>query len=135
MTVKTTPRTLVVSTILLLVSGTVWAHHAMLADFALDKPITLKGTVTKMEWKNPHGWIYLDVKRDDGKVEGWAIETGNPFRMGKGGLKKTDFQPGTQVIVGAFAAKDGGHTAAGWIVAFPDREKFPDQQASFTLGR
>ena len=135
MSAKTTLCTLIVSAGFFLVSGPLWAHHAMIADYALNKPVTLKGTITKMEWKNPHGWIYVDVKRDDGKVESWAVETGNPFRMEKGGLKKTDFQTGTNVIIGAFAAKDGKPNAAGWIVAFPDREKNPDLQVSFTLGR
>jgi hypothetical protein len=132
---KTQVPIFVIGAALLLVSGPAWAHHAMLAQFAVNKPITLRGTLTKMEWQNPHGWIYLDVKNADGNVENWAIETGNPLRMERGGLRKTDFRPGIEIIVGAFAAKNGSRTAAGWIVAFPDREAFPDQQASFPLGR
>jgi hypothetical protein len=135
MDMKTKRLMFVISAAFLLVSAPAWSHHAMLAQFAVNKPITLRGILTRMEWHNPHGWIYLDVKGADGKVETWAIETGNPLRMEKGGLRKTDFRPGTEIIVGAFAAKDGGKTAAGWIVAFPDREAFPDQQATFPLGR
>jgi hypothetical protein len=125
----------VVGAAILFVSAPAWSHHAMLAQFAVNKPITLRGTLTKLEWHNPHGWLYVDVKDADGKVESWGIETGNPLRMEKGGLRKTDFRPGMEVIVGAFAAKDGTRTAAGWIIAFPEREAFPDQQASFPLGR
>ena len=119
------------------------AHHALIAQFALDKSITLRGTVTKMEWVNPHPWIHMDVKGTNGRVENWAIETGSPHRLVKAGLKKTDFKAGTEIIVGGFAAKDGRRTAAGWIVTFPEREasyldeeaSFPDQGASFPLGR
>jgi hypothetical protein len=128
--------TVVFGIALLLATGPVWAHHAMIAQFALDKPITLRGTVTKMEWVNPHGWIYLDVKGADGKVENWAIETGSPLRMMKRGLKKTDFPYGADIIVGGFAARNGTRTAAGWIVTFSDREaSYPDREASFPLGR
>ena len=132
----TTLRIVVVGITLLLGTGLVWAHHAMIAQFALDRPISLRGTVTKMEWVNPHGWIYLDVKGADGRVENWAIETGSPLRMERRGLKKTDFLHGVEVIVGGFAAKDGTRSAAGWIITFPDREaSVPAREASFSLGR
>ena len=133
---QTTLRVVVVGAALLLATGPASAHHALIAEFAVDNPITLRGTVTKMEWVNPHGSIHLDVKGADGRVENWAIETGSPGKMMKAGLKKTDFQPGIEIVVGGFASKSGKRTAAGWIVAFPNREaSFPDRQASFPLGR
>lgn len=119
----------------LLATGPVWAHHAMVAEFSLDKPVTLRGTLTKLLWINPHGWIYLDVKGADGQVENWAIETGGPGRMQKSGLRTTDFRIGRELIVGGFAAKDGSRHAAGMIVTFPDREALADRPASFALGR
>ena len=61
---------------LLLASGSASAHHSMIAQFSLNKPITLRGTVTKLEWLNPHGHIYMDVKGAGGQVENWMIETG-----------------------------------------------------------
>jgi len=126
----------VIGITLFLATGPVWAHHALIAQFALNKPITLRGTVTKMEWVNPHGWIYLDVKGADGQVENWAIETGSPLRMQRRGLKRTDFRYGVDIIVGGFAARDNTRTAAGWIVTFPDREAaVPAREASFSLGR
>ena len=70
------------------------AHHAFAAEYDADKPVTLKGTLTKMEWVNPHGWIYMDVKQPDGTVKQWTIETAGPSQMSRHGLKKTDFVDG-----------------------------------------
>ena len=121
---------------LLFATGLVSAHHAMIAEFSLNKPITVRGTLTKMEWVNPHGWIYIDVKGPDGLVESWKIETGSPFRMERRGLKKTDFRAGSEVILSGFAAKDGTPTAAGMTITFLDREaSFPAREATFVLGR
>ena len=112
------------------------AHHAMVVEFNLAKPITMKGTLTKVEWVNPHGWIYIDSKGPGGRVESWKFETGSPFRMEKRGLKKTDFKVGSEVIISGFASKDGTPTAAGMSITFPEREKsFPAQEATFILGR
>jgi len=112
------------------------AHHAMVAEFNLAKPITVKGTLARMEWVNPHGWIYVTTTNPEGLVETWKIETGSPFRMEKRGLKKTDFRIGGEVIVNGFAAKDGSPTVAGFSITFPDREaSFPAREASFVLGR
>ena len=134
--IKMTLPIMVVGAALLLATRPVWAHHAMFAQFDVKKSITLKGTITKMDWVNPHGWIYMDVKRADGRVETWTIETGNPLRMTNRGLSPTDFRPGLEIIVGGFPAKDGKRTLAGWIVTFPDREaSFPEREASFALGR
>ena len=121
---------------LLFATWPVSAHHAMVAEFNLTKPITLKGTLTKVEWVNPHGWIYIDSKGPEGRVEAWKFETGSPFRMEKRGLKKTDFKIGDEVIVSGFASKDGTPTAAGMTITFADREKsFPAREATFVLGR
>jgi hypothetical protein len=112
------------------------AHHAMVAEFNLAKPITVRGTLTRMEWVNPHGWIYVNATNPEGLVETWKIETGSPFRMEKRGLKKADFRVGSEVIVSGFAAKDGSLSAAGMTITFSDREaSFPAREASFVLGR
>ena len=112
------------------------AHHAMVAEFNLAKPITVKGTLARMEWVNPHGWVYVNTTNPEGLVETWKIETGSPFRMEKQGLKKTDFRIGSEVIIHGFAAKDGSLTAAGLSITLLDHDKSgPRREASFVLGR
>jgi hypothetical protein len=136
MKIKTTLAMSFVCAALLFPTEPLRAHHAMVAEFNLSKPITLKGTLTKVEWMNPHGWIHVDVKGPEGRVESWAFETGSPFRMEKRGLKKTDFKVGSEVILSGFAAKDGSKNAAGMSITFPDREaSFPEREATFVLGR
>jgi hypothetical protein len=114
---------------LLLAPGFAFAHHDFIAQFAPDKPLTLRGTLTRVEWTNPHGWIHIDVKDPDGRPEPWAIETGTTYRLTKGGLKTTDFKFGMEVVVEGYAARDGSHKVAGRSITFPGRE------GSFPLGR
>jgi len=96
------------------------AHHAFSAEYASDKPITLKGTLTKVEWVNPHGWVYLDVKGDDGRVVSWAVEFGSPNALLRRGLRKSDFPPGIEVVVDGYRAKNGSPTINGTSVKLPD---------------
>jgi hypothetical protein len=96
------------------------AHHSFAAEYDINQPITLKGTLTKVEWTNPHGWIYIDVKGDDGKVTGWAIEFGSPNALLRRGLRKTDLPIGVQVTVKGYRAKSGLPTVNGSSVTLPD---------------
>ena len=84
-----------------------YAHHAFSAEFDGEKPITVKGTVTKLELTNPHSWLYLDVKGSDGKVVNWGFEFGAPFSLKEKGVTKKTFPPGTEVTVSGFRAKSG----------------------------
>ena len=93
------PFVLVVCVGLLLSRALVFAHHAFDTEFDEKDRITLKGTLTKMEWVNPHGWIYMSVKGPDGKLANWAIETGPPAALLRRGLKKDDFRVGMQLTV------------------------------------
>jgi len=120
---------------LLLATAPARAHHALIAEFDLNKSVALRGTLTKLEWINPHGWIYLDVKGADGRVTSWAIETGSPARMQNRGLKRTDFTPGMELIILGYAARTGKNRAAGWMVTFPELEGSPNRESSFPLGR
>lgn len=109
---------------LALSASTTLAHHSFAAEFDANAPITLTGTLTKMEWVNPHGWIYVDVKGPDGKVQNWAIEAGAPNALLRRGLRKTDFPIGTEVNVKGFRAKNGTPTANGQTVTFKDGRNF-----------
>lgn len=96
------------------------AHHSFAAEYSVDQPVTLKGTLTKVEWINPHGWIYIDVKNDDGKVTNWAVEFGSPNALLRRGLRKTDFPTGVELVVKGYRAKSGSPTINGTSVKFPD---------------
>jgi hypothetical protein len=99
------------------------AHHSFAAEFDAKKPVTLKGTVTKMEWINPHSWIHIDVKKDDGTVEKWMVEGGAPNALLRRGWNKQSLPAGTEIIVLGFQAKDGAFRANGRDITFPDGKK------------
>ena len=87
------------------------AHHSFAAQYDRSKPITLKGTVTKVEWANPHIYFYLDVKEPDGAVHNWAVEGGAPNALYRNGWRKDSLQTGNQVTVEGWLAKDGSKLA------------------------
>jgi hypothetical protein len=96
------------------------AHHAFAAEFDSAKPVKFRGTVTKMLWVNPHAWIYVDVKKDDGTVEEWMIEAGTPNTLLRRGFTKESLQPGTEILIDGYQAKDGARRANGRDVTLPD---------------
>lgn len=96
------------------------AHHSFAAEYDDTKPIKVQGTVTKVEWQNPHIWYYVDVKGDDGKVSNWAFSGGAPGQLMRRGIFKSAIQPGAVVTVDGFKAKDGSNNAFGQKVTFPD---------------
>ena len=99
------------------------AHHAFAAEFDSNKPLVLKGTVTQWELINPHSWIYVDVKGDDGKVTNWAVETAPPNNLFRMGFTKESLPPGTEIVIDAYQAKDGSNRASGKDIKFPDGRK------------
>jgi hypothetical protein len=119
-----TTRILVLSlAALLLFSGTARAHHAFAAEFDAKKPVRLQGTVTKVEWVNPHAWIHIDVKKPDGTVEKWMIEGGTPNTLFRRGFTKNSLPYGTVIIVDGYQAKDGSLRANGRDLTFTDGRK------------
>ncbi len=105
---------------LLLVSASVQAHHAFAAEFDANRPVRLRGTITKMEWINPHSWMHLDVEKEDGTVESWMIEAGPPGALVRRGWSRESVIPGTEVLVEGYQAIDGAFRANGRDVTFPD---------------
>ena len=96
------------------------AHHAFAAEFDASKPVTFTGRVTTMEWVNPHVWIHVDVEKPDGAVESWAIEGGAPANLFRRGFTKGSLQPGTQILVDGYQAKDGSRRANGRELTLPN---------------
>ncbi|HTS48362.1 MAG TPA: DUF6152 family protein [Bryobacteraceae bacterium] len=99
------------------------AHHAFAAEFDAKKPIHLRGTVSKMEWINPHAWLHINVKNADGTVSEWMIEAGTPNTLFRRGFTKDSLKIGTEVIVDGYQAKDGSNSGNGRDVTLPDGRK------------
>ncbi len=104
--------------ITLVAAAQLLAHHAFSAEFDANRPVQLKGTVTKMEWINPHAWIHIDVNMEDGKVEQWMIEGGTPNTLFRRGFTKQSLLPGTVIMVDGYQAKDGTQKANGRDLTF-----------------
>ena len=100
-----------------------WTHHAFSAEFDAKKPVRLDGTVSKMQWINPHAWIHVDVTRPDGKPETWMIEGGTPNTLFRRGFTKDSLKTGTRIVVEGYRAKDGSLRANGRDITFPDGRK------------
>jgi hypothetical protein len=110
----------IVGASLLLGAVPVWAHHAFAAEFDQTRPLKLKGTVTKWEVVNPHSWIHIDVKGEDGTVANWMIEGGSPNNLYRLGFTKESLPPGTEIVVEGYQAKDKSTRAVGKNITFTD---------------
>jgi hypothetical protein len=108
---------------LLMAAGTLAAHHSFAAEYDADKPLQVTGTVTKIEWTNPHARIYVDVKDEKGVVTNWNVELGGPLQLNRLGWKRDSVKVGDQIKVDGYMAKDGSKMANARNVVFADGRK------------
>jgi hypothetical protein len=105
---------------LLIAHSAVFAHHAYTAEFDTTKPVKLTGVITRLEWSNPHIWIYLDVKDDKGTVTNWGFSASPPGMLLRRGITKNSLKPGDVLTISGHRAKDGSNNASGNVVTFAD---------------
>ena len=103
-----------------LAGAPLFAHHSAIAEYDLEKPVKVSGTVTRVEWSNPHIWFYVDVKNADGTMTNWGFSGGAPGVLQRRGVSRTALKPGDQVVVQGYRAKDGSFNGSGDTVTFPD---------------
>lgn len=96
------------------------AHHSFSAEFDVNQPVQLRGEVIRMEFTNPHSYIYLKVTTDSGEVQEWAIEGGAPNALIRRGWNRNSLPAGTEVTVLGYRSRDGGLRASGGAVTLPD---------------
>ena len=114
---------ILLAALLLSAAAPVRAHHAFAAEFDANKQVTLKGTIAKMDWINPHAWIHIDVKNPDGTVTNWMVECGSPNIMLRRGFTKRSLEVGSDIVVQGYQAKNGTTRANGSSVTFADGKK------------
>ena len=99
------------------------AHHAFSAEFDANRPLHTEGTVVKMEWINPHSWVHVEVANDDGSSTVWMVEGGTPNTLFRRGFTQDSLEPGTEIIIDGYQAKDGSDKMNGRDLTFPDGRK------------
>jgi hypothetical protein len=114
----------------LLAAAPLFAHHSFAAEYDSDKLVTMSGSVTKVEWMNPHARFYIDVKDDSGKMTNWELELGSPNALLRKGWTRNSLKVGDSVSVNGYLAKDGSHLANAKTVSLADgRTVFSDSSA------
>ena len=112
--------TVIAVAVVLTGAASAWAHHSFAAEFDAQKPIRLVGTITRVQWTNPHSFFYLDVKDESGNVVNWACEGGGPGALSRRGFKRGDLKLGDTLVVDGYLARDGSHLIDARRVTLPD---------------
>ena len=120
---------------LYLAAAPVWAHHSMAAEYDDKKPVTLKGTVTKFEWNNPHVFFYVDVQDAGGSITNWAVEWASPSELRKAGWTAESLKVGDAVTTEGSLARDGSKQALGKSVALPGGKKLAEAPGGSPVAR
>jgi len=113
-------KSIILTCTVLLVPIALLAHHAYSAEFDTTKPVKLSGVLTKVEWSNPHIWIYLDVKDEKGNVTNWGFSASPPGMLQRRGITKSSLKLGETLTIAGHRAKDGSNNASGNVVTFAD---------------
>ena len=120
---RTTLRVVIAGVGLLLAAAPVSSHHAFSAEFDVEKPLKIQGTLVKWEMINPHSWFHLDVKGPDGSVVSWMIEGGSPNQLIRLGVTKNTLRAGTELVVEGYRARDGTNKGVGRSFLFADGQR------------
>jgi hypothetical protein len=112
--------TVIATAVFLATAASASAHHSFAAEFDAQKPIRLVGTITRVQWTNPHSFFYLDVKDESGNVVNWACEGGGPGALSRRGFKRGDLKLGDTLVVDGYVARDGSHLIDARRVTLPD---------------
>ncbi len=117
-------KTLCAATAALLLAATrIWAHHAFAAEYDVSQRVTISGTVTSFEWVNPHAWLHVDGKDENGTITRWSFEMGSPNGLLHRGWSRLELKKGDQITVDGYRAKDGRNVANARTVTLPDGRK------------
>jgi hypothetical protein len=113
-------RTLFAISLALFGDSVLWGHHSLNAEYDQSKPVSLSGTLTKLDWRNPHAWIYLDVKNAAGGTDNWRCELGSPNAMTRAGFSPSSVKPGDEIVLEGLMAKQGSNICSTRVVKSKD---------------